>query len=197
MNYILLFHCCETACGTGDNLLERGTEMDKNRCAVVMTTLLTLIAVTPAHGEDRSIAFGDIEVRLGMTKSEVIKRLEDRYKMRYQDTDSWLVMSKHDSPHEVIGNMGFRNDRLISIVKNWGSTQDDSSYKLAGKLFSVLSALNQEGNTIAKVKTHTQKEPNLAIYSVVMYFANREVNIVVRSGRAGEKRVSINESITE
>ena len=171
--------------------------MGKKQFAAVTTTLLTLLVVTPSLGEDRSIAFGEIEMHLGLTKSEVIKRLENSYKTKYQDTDSWLVMSKHGPPYEIVGNMGFRNDKLISIIRNWGSFQGDNSYKLAGNLFSVLSALNQEGNTIAEVKTHSQQEPNLTIYSIVMHFANREVNIVVRSGTAGEKRVSINESITE
>lgn len=98
--------------------------------------------------DDLRIQLGGIPLELGMSQQDVLRRLAVVYDVKHQDNlaGTWTVTRKGERPYQLIGNVSFREDKLVVVSKQWGSPLDDQTAKgLATALAQAVESITGRG----------------------------------------------------
>jgi hypothetical protein len=98
-----------------------------------------------------SLEVAGAQLRLGMTKAEVIGKLAGSEITRI-DEDNWIV-----APKDALGpTLQFTNGQLNYADRYWPSQDND----IAESLFGAVNVLNSEGFSSCKVTSYTKPTPD-------------------------------------
>ena len=84
--------------------------------------LLSCLAFGQTRPVSRTIAIGDTELSMGMSKSRVLTALSKQFAVAntgkfINGAEYWIIKLKDDP--KGIGNVCFKNDVLVSATKQW------------------------------------------------------------------------------
>ena len=139
------------------------------------------------------------ELRLGMSQSEVEKKLEGTaYRLDDRNDDSAVIRKKTDtSPRGIIGAVVFKNGNLTFVSKQWGSFRDSGTREMGNILVSLIAKANEEGKFLAAVKSKPViLEPGITANEIEIDFRNnKKIHISVSETRDTGHIVSIDEIV--
>ncbi len=92
---------------------------------VRLLPLLFLTFVMPLQAQEQEsddhIQLGGIELTLGMLQEEALQKLSSVYDLNYRDPSAgWFVQRRGGPPFEIVGIVGFTNNRLTFANALWG-----------------------------------------------------------------------------
>jgi hypothetical protein len=162
----------------------------------LFTAVLTLNAA-PAKPQDTkpSIDLGGFSVSLGMQQDDVLRKLAVIYELRSMNDGpgSWIVVRKGGPPYQVIGTIGFRNDRLTFASRSWvPNGREPAADELARALRNAFASLIANGHSLCAVSTTTSSTG-----SDTTFECGRHTLSVFAPESGSNVAVGINESINE
>lgn len=105
----------------------------------------------PPKSGSASLEVAGAQLRLGMTKSEVVGKLAGSQITRLNE-DNWIV-----APNGALGpTLQFTNGQLNFADRYWPSQDND----IAEALFGAVSILNSEGFSSCNVTSYTKTTPD-------------------------------------
>ena len=164
---------------------------------ISILSMLILLIVPMAIAEDK-LFVGGMNLELGMPKDYVLDALKVNYNLREESEDSWYLMTKDGPPYDIHGVVGFKNNQLNSITKDWGSFNEDSAVKFAEEFYSVLSKMQYYSQCPIILNINVPvNEPGLKVNEISCISGNREIKILMLNGRVQGKGVSMQETISK
>ena len=154
--------------------------------------LVLLLLSTGAQAEP--IQLGSVELRLGMSKSEAKAKIVSAYPEyakfpeEFWDSVPVIVVDRLGGPGDTktVGYVTFTNGRLVRVDKTWTPT-DQSAESFVRNLLTLVSAINEAGETIASVTAQHRGTPEATFDNVVISFvakqqARRTVYLTIERG---------------
>jgi hypothetical protein len=146
--------------------IERQTIVIRKNDKMVRGIVLGLLGWMAVAAAEDSMPFGSTELRLGMSKGDVAARLLD-YKVNKLDGDDfWLVGEHRGGRYRSLGSLGFRNDRLCIVTRQWASDADDAE----GIMRSVIAALREQGEGLAQFSEGRHQSPGTTLDEISIVF---------------------------
>jgi hypothetical protein len=109
-----------------------------------------LLFACSLHAQTDSIHINGTELRVGMSKSDVLALLAERNdlaKVKGMD-DAWCVRAKEDHVQPACGNLiQFGRDKLSTVSRAMGSVNGEDAAVMMASLFSTLDGLEKSGKT--------------------------------------------------
>lgn len=128
-----------------------------NRLTAVLLALAFFTVVTDAQKKEppksgsASLEVAGTQLRLGMTKTEVVEKLAGSQITRINE-DNWIV-----APNGALGpTLQFTNGQLNFADRYWPSQDND----IAESLFGAVNILNSEGFSSCNVTSYTKTTPD-------------------------------------
>jgi hypothetical protein len=182
-----------------------GTDLTRNRGAVMAKAKTLIFFFLLLVGLDRAVFSQEItsmfmagmNMELGMPRSEVMSKLKENYNLQplEKDPDQFLIFDKRSHVSPFVGNIAFEQDKLSYISRGWGSFEGGEAIKLAKSLASILANLNDEGGTVAVVKSTQRRQPDFIINEISFSVGNKTVDISVAESSQFETTVTLRENI--
>jgi len=136
------------------------------------------------------IDLGTVTLRLGMLKKEVLQKLDDSSlivtnvpTLSGKPSGQSLFVSPKHSPDDSLGQIIFRDDKLVWIAKFWGHFDSKNAYSFLKILFNILGKIMDEDQVLAEIHTGFQAEPDyetrridlfITPYEITIFFTDRE-----------------------
>ena len=157
--------------------------------------VLILLITSPANSQDEFIWVAGMKLKKGMTKNYVIPKLKENYKLaNFGDKDSWAIVQEEGSKTKFVGQVAFRDDKLIWASRNWGFFSGHNAYDLSEALYGALSNVTEYGSDVAQITTSSQRAPGISSESITITFPQKIITVSVSRGDEVEDGVSIQES---
>ena len=126
-----------------------GFTMMKKRHALLTIIALLLAVETSAQtaSVDNSIRLGGIDLTLNMRQADVLKKLSDIYDVRHMEgaDGNWLVARRGGPPYQIIGTLGFGNERLAFVSKAWEPENNQTADNVTTALHNAARGLVGDG----------------------------------------------------
>ena len=118
------------------------TERRPMRKLQILILLLALAAGSEVRGQvtDSEIVLGGIMLQLGMSQNETLAALGPVYDLKDIDGTNWLVSGRGSSSLGDVGDVAFRDRRLVLVNKDW-SPRSPSANQLVGALYDALQSV--------------------------------------------------------
>ncbi len=151
---------------------------------VIRVSVLTLASAAfwalllpgTVHGQESELVLGEVRLVLGMSQSEALSSLRERYEVTANRNESWLVQERDGSPSQTVGRVSFQDDRLASASKFWFQMEEGNN--LATELFSALSHLRDEGRHVADVAiSSVTPQTGLRINTIDLQFGSKHLTL--------------------
>ncbi|MCF7810231.1 hypothetical protein K9N50_04500 [bacterium] len=118
-----------------------------------MREILFLIVITIFCGSasgnptQSSMTLGDVELRLGSPKGEVISAMERLYKLTQASDTSYSVLRGSYGNYNSIGTVWFdKHGRLVKVNKQWNESSNYEAREIAKSLFALISKAAPDGD---------------------------------------------------
>lgn len=122
----------------------------------------------PSAPSAESIDVGGIELRLGMSKAEVLSRIADKgYASGTGDGVNLPILEGHGKGQasSLLGLVSFENNRLTFINRVW-TPDNDNGPAIARGLYGVFSDAQRQGRTVCTMSTDSRQSPSADIKEV-------------------------------
>jgi hypothetical protein len=130
-----------------------------------------------------SLFVAGVELRLGMPRATVLSKLEGKT-LTKTGTDGWIITEKKGSEFLPVGGIGFKDDKLTWLSRDWGNFDSrDSAIDLSLELFRVFSYLDAKGERIIHISTSTFPTPGMTFKSIEVQSTERKVTIGIVEGK--------------
>ena len=138
------------------------------------------------------LLLGGIEVRLGMTQDEALRKLSAIYELRHMDNapGAWFVLRKAQQMFEPIGSLTFSSDRLTFATHSLGpGLKEQTAAAVARTLYDAVEAVTAGGQSPCVVGTYDVD----SLFRTVLNCPGRRLTIT--GSRDANVAVSIEETI--
>ena len=133
----------------------------------------------PQEAQKVGMEIGSVSVWLGMSKSEVVRRVSDAgYKSQVDDSNV-IIVGSNKSQSGVLGTTSFRSGMLIFASRSWFQ----SGSNLMAAVIGALSALASQGSDRCSISSWPVKKPDFTSDNVGIYCGKRSV--ILNKGRFG------------
>lgn len=115
--------------------------------------------------------------------------------LREDTANSWRIGQKTPSGWNPIGQLEFKNGRLLRLTRMWANVQDKSAHAVTSTLLSLLSSLAAESKaTGALVSVSTLRNPGGDVNILQLYVGKRLVTVYVSQPEGAGPTVQIDET---
>lgn len=170
------------------------------RCVTLLLLLVVNLSAqtgptkVPPRQPQETLAIGSADLNLGMSQDAVLGQLTRAgYKLTEENSNSWTVWQSNPRGLVSLGGVGFKNNTLIFINREW--TPDVGTPEAIGNgLYGVLSRMYEQGRKACSLQTNDQQNPTSEVKSIYLtcYPGHSYVSItVVRS--QGHESVNVEE----
>jgi hypothetical protein len=122
--------------------------------SMILLFLTVALATPHAQRQDQEkTQLGGIELTLGMPQDDVLRKLGIVYHITYNDSvGEWSVMRNGDPLYRLVGTVAFRNERLISVSKEWGpGLENRTAAALATALLQAVQSIAGQDSRLCLV----------------------------------------------
>ena len=123
--------------------------MRNNILQAVIGLCLVLVAVPTAHTQDPddTILLGGIQLELGMSQADALRKLEVVYTLTHLDFSpgNWAVIRRDGPPYDLMGNVIFKAEKLTAVNKHWGADGDETAGAFARALREAMDSVTRGG----------------------------------------------------
>ena len=166
---------------------------------LVVFLILTTLLVSFGIAEDNYLWIDGVNLSLGMKKELVMQLFSKKHDLQQvEDQSTYLIKKKGESPpSDFVGQIAFKEGKLSFASQIWGRYVTKDSLDMANSIYSAISGiLNKEGK-ILRVKTETNRSPDMILNSIELVFTNKTIVISIADGRNIEKSVIIQENLSK
>ena len=128
------------------------------RARIVATALLGLTLYAPllAQNTQPELKLGDVTVRLGMAKAEVVSKFSEA---KYLDTGTTGIY--YDPGRRIVYTVKFRNNRLSFAERSW-EKDDDLKESAYDAFIGVLKKTTEEGSHSCSIHYSSMADPDIS-----------------------------------
>jgi hypothetical protein len=136
-----------------------------------------LLFACSLYAQSDSIFLNGTELRIGMSKADVLSKLLERndlVKMKGPgNLDAWCVRAKDDRKTLPCGgdNIQFVEERLVVVARHMGETSTEDAAAMISSLFASLDALRKSGKTDLTFTTQEIESDDHIRYRIVSFIA--------------------------
>jgi hypothetical protein len=166
-----------------------------NRSLTVLALLIfahAAVAQSKVHsaiGDDvRTITLGSVTLTIGMAHDAVLAKLTENYQVNKtaNSDSSWMVLSKDGPPYTAVASVGFKDGKLVSVVKYWGPEDQQKGMDFASALYAAMHSVSQSRSEACTVSTSANEEPQTEMKTVFLTCTERYFRIdIMRSEKFG------------
>ena len=147
-----------------------------------------------SFAERDSIWVGGMEVKIGMPKTTVLSKIVNNYQITKDElSDTWRILPKEGG--NMVGAIDFRDEKVSSVTKFWGSFSKNEGFEFATNFFNLLSNLKTEGANITSFETFSSKEPKSSLLVIHFFCGAKEVQLYIGEDEKYGRYMQINESL--
>ncbi len=157
---------------------------------VRLLPLLFLTFAMPLQAQEQEsddhIQLGGIELTLGMLQEEALQKLSSVYDLNYRDPSAgWFVQRRGGPPFEIVGIVGFTNNRLTFANALWGpnnQTAQDLATTLSDAVRSVAPSVRMCAVSVEPLSGGTETTIRCGRHEIQMLAftdSNRAVSVNV------------------
>src|SRR6266700_8435396 len=152
--------------------------------------LFGIVAVALSAAETEKITIGLLDVRLGMTKTEVRSRVSEAYPpdLEFLWTNE-LVPIYDKFSKKLVGTLNFTNGKLTSVERPWQNASGEEAISIGKSIYALVSQLNESGQSMATVRTRTVRQPELTSEIVEISFGSKVIQIGISDGHILDNRI--------
>lgn len=170
------------------------------RRAAVVVTAMCLCLSAKAQTQQPSLWLAGVEMRLGMTQDEVMRRIPSQFVVELLpgSSGSYGIRSRERNSnglYEFYGSIGFYNGKLTAANKDWYVNSERSDYSLADAIYFVMADVEKRGEALLAMKTTSQRQVEFTSDEVILFFTKRRVTISATEYK-GSKSVQVSEEIS-
>jgi hypothetical protein len=115
------------------------------------------VAVPTAHAQDsdNSILLGGIQLELGMSQEDVLRKLGVVYSITHWESSpgNWVV-TRRGGP--IIGQVFFKTEKLTGVNKQWGADDDETAGAFARALREAVESVTRGEVRNCMISTATE-----------------------------------------
>ena len=116
-----------------------------------------------------TLSIGSVELHLGMPQDAVLGQLTRAgYKLTASGENGWMIMqSNGDARNGILGSVGFKDNRLTFIDRDWAPDQT-SVGTIGNGIYGVLSNLYKQGRQVCSLQTGDQQNPTSELKNIYL-----------------------------
>lgn len=137
-------------------------------------------------------------MRIGTPQTTVVDYLLKYYDLKQSGgPNAYLIFERklnQNDEYKMVGQVTFTKGKLTYAVKDWYSADMGTGYKLVDALHAVLTQMEKNGETVAKIETSVIREPDVTVQNIILGFGKKWVTISM-SDYKGSKNVQVTETI--
>lgn len=154
---------------------------------------LLFLFTTAIWGQKESLEIAGMEIKLGITTSELLKNKPDNVKVEMLNNDSRAIISIDEI---IYGTVKIDDDKIISISRSYLSVLEADIYNIIDTFYNLLSkAIPQGEYTPIYVSINNQENPKYKARYIKLLKGNRSVDIMVLKNNNNENTIQIWETI--
>jgi hypothetical protein len=160
------------------------------------TTSISIVAAQVSPADAGELMIGTVPVRLGVKKDVVLGTLGKQYKLegggQVADGVQLWVVRAIDTPKQLLGNVQFKQDRLVNASREWGELQAESPLvSFFEKVYGAFDSASSR-TRIGTLNCNILREPDKTLTVLTFTFGNRRVSFFLSESRVlGEPYNSI------
>jgi hypothetical protein len=160
-----------------------------------------MVASATAHAQsqtqDTQIQLGVADLTLGMPQAEALRRLALIYDLNYAagSPGAWIVLRK--DPRTVVGNVSFRNERLVFVNKGWAPAfaENQTARAVSQALHDAVQAVAGQGRECRVSAETLDSAPGLQpLYRTTVHCGRRRLNVT--ASQDPRMLVDVSETLT-
>jgi hypothetical protein len=116
-----------------------------------------------------TLSIGSVELHLGMPQDAVLGQLTRAgYKLTGSGENAWMIMqSNGNATNGILGSVGFKNNKLTGIVRDWAPDQTTVG-TIGNGIYGVLSNLYKHGRQMCSLQTGDQQNPTAEVKNIYL-----------------------------
>jgi hypothetical protein len=145
-----------------------------------------------SFGQQDSIWFAGMEIKIGMAKTHVLSEIAKNYIItKEKDMEgSWTVKSKEGIKYGHIGLISFEKDKVHWVGKSWGDYGKNEAIEFAKTIYNVLLKFSNEGKRVLLLDLASIKEPKTSLDEVILIAGKRKLILMIH-----ENGISVQENL--
>jgi len=165
--------------------------------------ILILIGPAPSFGQPETLWLAGAPFKLGMSKNDAMQslnKLGSRYKLQEQGDMISIAegsLPTGGPPFRMAGTLQFKDDKLVSINKNWGGFEGDQAKALGKAIYSVLDNAIKEGNSIAVIQAETFHSPGEISLHITFHLTKGKLIFITVPTAADTQNLTYSVSVQE
>lgn len=149
---------------------------------LLLLSYLLIASTGSSQAIQEAIELGATHLTLGMPKDVVVSRLAEAYNVEpasKADNDSWLIWSKGESRKRLVGNVSFRNGKLVWAVKQWTLSGQSQGAEFAKALYGVILEFARHGKKVCAIDAGETQSPKAEIRNVYITCGQKYISISI------------------
>lgn len=152
--------------------------MKRSGLISVLAVSIAVYSYAQPRNQDSLIQLGGIQLELGMSQEEALRKLSVVYDVRHVDSTpgNWIILRKGGPPYRNIGLVAFTRERLGSVSRSWGPESDNQTASaLAASIHGAVESVAGSGRACNVSARGTAGSQTM----VVLQCGRRQVSIFV------------------
>lgn len=142
--------------------------------------LLMMGCSVPIIGQSE-ITFGNVQLRLGMSKETVRDKLSSAEYFAADWEDETVLLTARSAGYS--GTVSFANGKLVKVYRFWHETSQAEALKLATVLHDLVTTMSEGGHHAATVVAWTKREPRYKMQLIdIAYGPQKMVRLRIQEG---------------
>jgi hypothetical protein len=165
---------------------------------ILMFILLMFPTILMAVETD-SLWVGNITIKIGMDKNEVINALSENFdvvrdNIKHPTWEYWCIYKKTKIMEASgdVGRVAFQKDKVVWVSKSWGGFSGNEVLSFGQELAVVLSKLKERGKTTVNIQIYETKEPGVSLKTI--HFVSGNHSVIINVGGNG---INLQEDISK
>jgi hypothetical protein len=143
----------------------------------ILTLLFFIILTTYSFAQD-SITLGDVSVKLGDKKVDIISMFEKSHEI--ENLEHRVFVRGKDG--HVLGFLSFENDELTDVSKHYGHFYEKESLQIVKALIEALSSVTDENKPVQISVTRTTRADDYS-GKVVLSTGKRSLEFALKANK--------------